>query len=68
MGFLDILILGSTGLIFLISLILLIFSLRSTTDEVRRMSYKKTYVPVISVCLMVFICYVFILSIGSIVI
>lgn len=65
MGFLDFLILGSTGFIFVITLLLLIFSLKSTDDEAQQKHYKKTYVPVITLCVMVFTLYVAVVSIGN---
>lgn len=68
MGFLDVLILGSTGAIFLISLFLLVYSLKSTDDEVKQSSYKRTYMPVITLCLMLFILYVMVVKLGNLVI
>lgn len=67
MGLLDYFILGSTGSIFLISLFLLIFSLKSTDDKVKQRTYKKTYVPVITFCLIVFVLDISIVTLGNLV-
>lgn len=67
MGFLDILILGIIGFIFIISLFLLIFSLKSTDDEVKQHSFRRTYIPVIALCVMVFVAYLMVLNLGSLV-
>lgn len=68
MGFIDFVFLSITGVIFLINLLLLILSLKSADDEVERKRYKKTYVPVITLCVIAFILYVAVVSIGNIVI
>ena len=66
MGFIDFVILSITGFIFVITLLLLIFSLKSTSDEVMRKRYKRTYVPVITLCVIAFMLYAAVISIGNI--
>lgn len=68
MGFLDFLILGVTGFILIISLFLLILSLRTTEDKIRKQSYKKTYIPVITLCVMVLVAYAVVVRLGSLLI
>lgn len=63
MGIIDFVILSSTGVIFVINLLLLIFSLKSTNDAVMRRRHKKTYMPVITLCVIVFTLYVFVVNI-----
>lgn len=65
MGFIDFVILSITGFIFTTTLLLLIFSLKSTKDDVMRKRYKRTYVPVITSCVIVITLYVAVLSIGN---
>lgn len=67
MGFIDFVILSITGAIFLINILLLIIGLKSTNDEVRRRQYKKLYVPIITMCVIVLVLYVTVVSIGNIV-
>ena len=66
MGVLDFFLLGTTIPILLISLFLLIFSLKSTEDEVKQRSYRRTYMPIITLSTMVLISYVMLLTIGDI--
>lgn len=66
MGFIDFIVLSITGTIFVITLLLLIFSLKSTNDEVRQRQYKKLYAPIITLCVIVFVLYVAVVSIGNI--
>lgn len=68
MGFLDYLILGNTGSIFVITSLLLLISLKSTDDPVKQNSYKRTYLPMITLCIMVFGVYIAILNIGKLII
>ncbi|TBV85406.1 hypothetical protein [Lysinibacillus sp. OL1] len=65
MGIIDFVILSITGIVFTTTLLLLIFSLKSTKEEVKRKRYKRTYVPVITLCVIVITLYVAVLSIGN---
>lgn len=65
MGPLDLIILGITCTVLVISILLLVVSLISTKDEIRIRSYKRTYVPVILLCAIVLTLYFFILILGS---
>lgn len=64
MGGLDFLILGITSFIFSITLFLLLFSLKNENDKVKRDSYKRTYIPVITLCIITFLLYFSIISIS----
>lgn len=66
MGPIDFLILSIIGIIFVITMLLLVFSLKSTKDEVMRKRYKRTYVPVITLCVIAITLYVAVISIGNI--
>lgn len=65
MGFIDFVILSITGIVFITALLLLYFSLKSTKDDVMRKRYKRLYVPVITLCVIVITLYVAVLSIGN---
>jgi len=65
MGVIDFVILSITVIVFTTTLLLLIFSLKSTKDDVKRKRYKRTYVPVITLCVIVITLYVAVLSIGN---
>lgn len=66
MGPIDFLILSIIGITFVTTLLLLVFSLKSTKDEVMRKRYKRTYVPVITLCVIAITLYVAVISIGNI--
>ena len=66
MGPIDFLILSIIGITFVITLLLLVFSLKSTKDQVMRKRYKRTYVPVITLCVIAITLYVAVISIGNI--
>lgn len=65
MGFIDFVILSITGIVFITALLLLFLSLKSTKDSVMRKRYKRLYVPVITLCVIVITLYVAVLSIGN---
>lgn len=65
MGFIDFVILSITAIILITALLLLFFSLKSTKDNVMRKDYKRTYVPLITLCVIVITLYVAVLSIGN---
>lgn len=49
MGYLDVMILGVFGVVAVISMVLLQVSLNSTEDVIKKRSYRKTYVPIITI-------------------
>lgn len=65
MGFLDFLYLGFFGTVFIVTLTILIFSLKSTEEEVKKKSYKKTYMPFLVGSVVMLIIYLPIVSIGN---
>ncbi len=53
MGFLDYVILIPTLLILLPTIILMVVSIRSTNEDIEKRKYKKNYMPIITMCLLV---------------
>lgn len=67
MGFLDFIILGGTGTIFTVTLIAFLFSMSSTDEPILKKAKMNTYVPILTMCSIVFILYVFAVSISKMV-
>lgn len=64
MGALDYIILTPTIIALLVSLTLLLISLKHTKDEVARKHYMRTYTPMIALCSIVLVFYFALLEVG----
>ncbi|MGE7843592.1 hypothetical protein ACQKNX_22785 [Lysinibacillus sp. NPDC093712] len=65
MGFLDVLYFAIFGGILIITSTILLFSLKSTDDEVKKKYYQKTYSPFLVGSVVMLIIYLPIVSIGN---
>ncbi len=65
MGFIDLAILLPTISILVITSVLLFLGLKSTKEEVKRESYKRTYTPIIMLSILVLVLYFGIINIGD---
>lgn len=65
MGFIDSIILGSTGVIFFITLVTFLMSINSTNEPAKKRYIKSIYIPTLVICLVVFVSYIVVVSTGN---
>lgn len=67
MGFLDFIILSTTGTVLIVTLLTFLFSIHSTDEPAIKKAKLNTYIPVLMLCSMVLILYIFAVSIVNII-